>query len=52
MHFTCIWVVLSFEIQTKLASRTAVTGNQFFKLPKKRELHILTQKKKNNNANT
>ena len=46
MHFTCIWVVLSFEIQTELASRTAVTGNQFFKLPKKRELHILTKKKK------
>ena len=51
MHFTCIWVVLDFEIQTELASRTTVTGNQFFKLPKKRELHILTKKKKNN-ANT
>ena len=46
MHFTCIWVVLSFEIQTELASQTTITRNQFFKLPKKRELHILTPKKR------
>ena len=46
MHFNCIWVVLGFEIQSELANRTTVTGNQFFKLPKKKkELHKLTQKK-------
>ena len=46
MHFTCIWVVLGFEIQTELASRTTVTGNQFFKLPKKMNFIYWPKKKK------
>ena len=46
MHFTCIWVVLDFEIQTELASRTTVTGNQFFKLPKKMNFIYWPKKKK------